>query len=67
MGWDDVKQDVVSLERGSVELATPPGEETRLRVERGLEAVITWIPPEKARALAALLLKHADRAEGRGT
>lgn len=56
-----VRSGGTDLEQGTLYLVVTEGGDA------GDESAATMLPPEKARALAALLLKHADRAEGRGT
>lgn len=53
--------------RGRVSSDTDDAERKLMVSLAGVAALPTaWVTPSEARALAALLLKHADRAEGRG-
>lgn len=65
-----MKSDKVGGGNGAVSVGhdeVHPGDGIRVESSRGISGVGAWITPAEARALAALLLKHADRAEGRGT
>lgn len=54
-----VRSGGTDLEQGTLYLVVSEGRHV------GDEQAATMLAPDKARALAALLVKHADRAEGK--
>lgn len=63
----DFKSEEMCSERGD-ELAvgsTTKAKAVAIGIESDTDAVSVDLTPSEARALAALLLKHADRAEGK--
>ena len=60
---DETEFENGKAEVGVLEISDP--RRIRVLLERGQNLCITWLVSSEARALAALLLKHADRAEGK--
>lgn len=62
---DEVAVDGISVEVGAGTLGTEGVRVFLLMKRDGFATIGGYLPADKARALAALLVKHADRAEGK--
>jgi hypothetical protein len=62
-GMDTVVLEDGRAEVGVIQISDP--RRIRVLLERGENFCLTWLGSAEARALAALLLKHADRVEGK--